>query len=94
MTKTGAVTAKEMLDTPVFAGNTPVAYPFIRDALHEPHEFVPTLARRLGLVRGTHPFSLVKGLGPASAPRGVPHEQRPKALTLRSAPERAIVKRQ
>src|SRR5437764_12210687 len=66
---------------------SPMPTPLIRDALNEPREFVPTLARRLGAALLGPPLSFAKNIGPSAAPRGVPR-YRPPPLTQRSAPQR------
>jgi len=60
----------------------------LRDVLRESAEWVPTLARRFGAALPGPPVSFAKHLGPSSAPRGAPDHNRPRALTLRSAPRR------
>jgi len=60
----------------------------IRDALREPREFVPTLARRLGNALPGPPRSLANRIGPASAPSSAPPHRHVKTLTLRSRPRR------
>jgi hypothetical protein len=62
--------------------------PLVADALKEPREWVPTLARRLGAALPGPPLSLAKRIGPSAAPRSVPPHRQPKKLTLRSVPGR------